>query len=138
MISDLDELSWPAYDLIAKNGFQYTRRSFNLTKKVGVIMSSRGCPFKCAFCFKATFGNQMRRRSPKSVVAEMQWQIEKFGVSEFQFLDDLFAVNSKWLNEFFRELDSQGIRIPWKCLSRVNSVQRADLVKMYQHGCYGI
>jgi radical SAM superfamily enzyme YgiQ (UPF0313 family) len=73
-----------------------------------------------------------------SVVAEMQWQIDRFGVTEFQFLDDLFAVNSKWLNEFFQELDRQSIKIPWKCLSRVNSVSKVDLVKMYQHGCYGI
>jgi len=138
MIDNIDELSFPAYDLIVKNGFQYARRSFNLTNKIGVIMSSRGCPFHCAFCFKATFGNRLRRRSPENVVAEIQWQIDQFGVTEFQFVDDLFAVNSKWLNEFFQELENQSVKVPWKCLSRVDSVKKADLVKMYQHGCYGI
>ncbi|MDJ0818550.1 MAG: radical SAM protein [Desulfobacterales bacterium] len=138
MIADLDDLCLPAYDLIFDKGFRYRRRSFTLTHKVGVIMSSRGCPFNCAFCFKATFGNKLRRRSPQKVVAEMMWQIECFGVTEFQFLDDLFAVNSKWLHEFHQELDRQKVKIPWKCLSRVNSVTQTDLIQMYQHGCYGL
>lgn len=137
-IKSLDDIPFPAYDLIVKNGFKYSRRSFNLTDNVGVIMSSRGCPFHCAFCFKATFGNYLRRRSPENVVAEMEWQIEEFGITEFQFLDDLFAINSKWLNQFLIELDRKKLRIPWKCLSRVNSAKKEDLIKMHQHGCYGV
>lgn len=138
LINNLDEIPFPAYDLLKKNGFKYSRRSFNLTDNIGVIMSSRGCPFNCVFCFKATFGNKLRRRSPQNVVAEMQWQMKKFGVKEFQFLDDLFAINSKWLNEFFNELNKQDVRVPWKCLSRVDSAKEEDFRKMYKHGCYGI
>jgi radical SAM superfamily enzyme YgiQ (UPF0313 family) len=42
------------------------------------------------------------------------------------------------LDEFSAELDRQNIEIPWKCLARVNSVKRNDLVKMHTHGCYGV
>jgi anaerobic magnesium-protoporphyrin IX monomethyl ester cyclase len=138
LIENLDEMPFPAYALLKNNGFTYARRSFNATDKVGAIISSRGCPFNCVFCFKATFGSKLRRRSAKNVVAEMAWQMKEFGVEEFQFLDDLFAVNSKWLNEFFDELDKQNIRVPWKCLARVTSVSKDDLLKMRGHGCYGV
>jgi anaerobic magnesium-protoporphyrin IX monomethyl ester cyclase len=138
LINNLDEIPFPAFELLKKNGFRYSRRSFNLTDNVGVIMSSRGCPFNCAFCFKATFGNRLRRRSPQNVVNEMQWQIKEFSVKEFQFLDDLFAVNSNWLNKFFDELNNQNLKVPWKCLSRVNSVNEEDFRNMHKHGCYGI
>lgn len=138
LIGDLDEIPFPAYDLLKKKGFRYSRRSFNVTDRVGAIISSRGCPFDCVFCFKATFGNKLRRRSTENVVAEMVWQVKEFGVEEFQFLDDLFAINSRWLNEFFNELDRQNVKVPWKCLARVTSAAEGDLRKMYSHGCYGV
>lgn len=138
LIKNLDEIPFPAYDLLKIQDFKYARRSLNLTDNVGVIFSSRGCPASCDFCFKATFGSELRHRSPQNVVAEMQWQMQKFGVEEFQFVDDLFAINTKWLNEFFDELDRQNIKVPWKCLARVNSIKKSDLKKMYEHGCYGV
>ena len=138
LIEDLDEIPLPAFDLLKTHRFQYTRRSFNISNRIGVIISSRGCPFNCSFCFKSTFGTELRRRSPQRVVAEMKWQIEVLGVEEIQFLDDLFAINSKWLNDFFDELLRQDVKVPWKCLARVTSVTEDDLLKMRKHGCYGV
>jgi anaerobic magnesium-protoporphyrin IX monomethyl ester cyclase len=138
LLVNLDDIPFPAYDLLRKNGFSYGRRSLNLTDNVGVILSSRGCPASCDFCFKATFGSKLRRRSSQNVVAEMKWQMEEFGVEEFQFVDDLFAINPKWLDGFFAELRQENVNVPWKCLSRVNSVKEDDFKKMYEHGCYGV
>jgi len=114
------------------------QRGLDLGGKVGPIISSRGCPWNCVFCFKAIFGRHYRRRSPQNVVAEMKWQINEFGVNEFEFLDDLFAVNRRWLDEFCEELDKNHINVPWRCHGRVNSLGREHMLKLREHGCYQI
>lgn len=138
LLDNLDLIPYPSFDLIKKHDFKYARRAFEIFEEKGVVLTSRGCPARCDFCFKATFGNKLRRRSPRNVVAEMIWQIEELGVKEFQFVDDLFAVNSKWLMEFFDELSRNKVSVPWKCLARVNSVTDSEMREMKKYGCYGI
>ncbi|MBI4682549.1 MAG: cobalamin B12-binding domain-containing protein [Nitrospirae bacterium] len=138
LINDLDTILFPAFDLVRKHNFQYAARAFEMSRHKGAIITSRGCPSKCEFCFKATFGSRLRRRSPGNVAAEMAWQMKEFGIKEFQFVDDLFAVSSRWLNDFFMELKKQDINVPWKCLSRVNTIKEDDIREMKTRGCYGI
>lgn len=138
LISNLDEIPFPAYDLIEKHRYEYYRRILTLRKKVGSIITSRGCPFECTFCFKATFGRSYRRRSPQNVVREMKWLMDEFGIEEFHFLDDIFTLKRDWLYEFFSELDKNHIEVPWRCLTRADSLKEEDFIKMKQHGCYQV
>ena len=48
-------------------------------------MTSRGCPWNCAFCTKDIFGKTLRFRSPENVVGEVQEVIDKFGIHDFLF-----------------------------------------------------
>jgi len=136
LIDNLDKIPFPAFDLITKNN--YIRRSLSIGNKLGVIVSSRGCPFQCIFCFKGTFGRRYRQRSPQNIIKEMKWQIDEFGVDEFQFVDDLFTLDSQWLNDFFMELEKNDLHLPWKCAARVDSVTRDSLGQLKRHGCYGV
>lgn len=138
LLDNLDLIPFPAFDLIRKHNYKYTKRAFEIYENKGVIITSRGCPSKCEFCFKATFGSKLRRRTPQNVVAEMIWQIKELGAKEFQFVDDLFAVNPRWLRDFFYELERNKINVPWKCLSRVTTVKENEIKEMKAHGCYGI
>lgn len=138
LISNLDEIPFPAHDLIEKHGYEYYRRLLTLGKKVGSIITSRGCPFKCTFCFKATFGKSYRQRSPQNVVREMKWQMDEFGIDEIHFLDDIFTLKRDWLYEFLSELEKNHIEVPWRCLVRVDSLKEEDFIKMKQHGCYQV
>ncbi len=133
-IEDLDSIPFPAFDLI--KDFNYLYDTFVQGRRVATMVSSRGCPYKCVFCNRSVFKSKYRRRSPGNVVAEMKYQIEKFGVDEIYFMDDLFAIQREWLDEFYRELDKNNIRIPWKCLGRVDALSKEDFIKMRTHGCY--
>src|SRR5579872_7351497 len=69
-------------------------------------MSARGCPYRCSYCCEATLkdvysGDQfLRRRSPADFVAELARAKQQFGITEFAFEDEIFAMNLKWLQEF--------------------------------------
>ncbi|MEC7640652.1 MAG: radical SAM protein [Nitrospinota bacterium] len=64
------------------------------TKRFMSIVTSRGCPFKCTYCHDL-FGKSIQYRSPEVVLDEMEHLIQKYGVQEFQILDDVFNVNMK-------------------------------------------
>lgn len=133
-IKDLDTLPFPAWDLI--KDFRYCYDKVTIGNKVGVLVSSRGCPYKCAFCNKAVFGTTYRRRSPKNVVAEIEYQISTLGINEIYFVDDLFVFDRKWLEEFYLEKKKRRIKIPWKCLGRVDQLELKDYEKMQRNGCF--
>ncbi|MBW2657577.1 MAG: B12-binding domain-containing radical SAM protein, partial [Deltaproteobacteria bacterium] len=59
------------------------------------LMTSRGCPYACAYC-ASRFLNPMRMvRSPANVMAEIEFWHRKEGVVDFAFYDDALLVNSK-------------------------------------------
>ena len=87
----MDSLPFPAYDVIdveaykrlAPPGFIYKRRRY------ASLMTSRGCPFGCAYCHNV-HGRSYRYRSAENVVAEIKQLNDAYGVEEFVILDDLF------------------------------------------------
>ncbi len=134
-IVDLDTIPMPAHELTT--GFSYNYSMFRVGKKVATIMSSRGCPFDCSFCAaKAVWRNSFRRRSPDNVAAEIELLIGTYGHDEIYFMDDLFAVDKKWLDNFYATMKKRAIDVPWKCLGRVDLLSLADYQKMADNGCY--
>lgn len=134
LLKNLDELPFPAYDLIQK--YDYKLSQISIGKKTGLVITSRGCPYQCTFCHKGTFGLEYRRRSPENVVKEIKRLIEEFGYDEIYFVDDLFTLNKPWLYRFFELLDKEKLVFPWKCLGRVDSLVQEDYHEMKKHGCY--
>ncbi|NUN11915.1 radical SAM protein [Candidatus Micrarchaeota archaeon] len=52
------------------------------------LLTSRGCPYGCKFCVvPATNQRLWRFRSAKNIVDEMQYWVEKLGVSDFHWED---------------------------------------------------
>lgn len=133
-IKDLDAISYPAYDLIKKFSYSYDKFAFG--KRVGITVSSRGCPYNCTFCNKAVFGNRYRRRSPGNVIDEIKLQKELLGIDEIYFVDDLFVTDQGWLETFFEAYQKSELNLPWKCLGRVDQVDEPVYRKMKKHGCF--
>lgn len=136
LVENLDDLPFPAYELSKEFNYQFD--PVRKGERIATIMSSRGCPYNCAFCCKAVFGNSYRKRSPQNVVAEIIYQRDYLGASEIYFMDDLFANDKVWLDSFYNELEKNNIDLPWKCLARVRGLDLDDYIKMERHGCYVI
>ncbi|MBI1935316.1 B12-binding domain-containing radical SAM protein [Candidatus Woesearchaeota archaeon] len=66
---------------------------------------SRGCPYKCTFCgvpriHEAKNYYIVRRKNVDKIVEELKYLVSKFPVKVFNFDDDLFTLNFKWLMDF--------------------------------------
>jgi radical SAM superfamily enzyme YgiQ (UPF0313 family) len=103
------------------------------------MIASRGCPFRCAYCWVPTsFGKSLRYHSPQRVIKEMRILKEEYGADSLRFWDDSFTANKKWINEFCALLIDEKLKIPWSCLTRVDLVNLDILKKLKEAGCYQI
>ncbi|MFH1473787.1 MAG: radical SAM protein [Candidatus Aenigmatarchaeota archaeon] len=135
-IKDLDSLPFPARHLFK---FREYRSEFHRHNVVGDILTSRGCPFNCNFCYKAVFGRQYRVRSAKNVVREWK-DIINMGYEEIGIIDDNFSVDQKRAIDICNMITKQKLNVDWTATNglRVDSVS-ADLFKaMKKSGCYRI
>ena len=57
------------------------------------IMTSRGCPYRCAFCCKTKTTSGVRYRSPGSIFAELGHLRDEYGIRHFRIVDDAFTLD---------------------------------------------
>jgi anaerobic magnesium-protoporphyrin IX monomethyl ester cyclase len=103
------------------------------------LVTSRGCPYACTFCFEAgRFGLKFRAQSVDRVIEEIKYLQKEYGVREINFWDDIFLVNKKWIYALCDALEREKIDIVWTCESRVDHVDPELLKRIAQVGCYSI
>ncbi|NQU41751.1 B12-binding domain-containing radical SAM protein [bacterium] len=89
----------------------------------GSLMTSRGCPYKCAFCSTTHFwGHRVRNRPIGDVIEDLRDLVEVYGITHVMFWDDLFTVQKERLRDFAQALEEAGLsgRLTFSCDSRAN------------------
>ncbi|MDY6825324.1 MAG: cobalamin-dependent protein [Thermodesulfobacteriota bacterium] len=143
-IEDLDSLPFPARDLLPmetyfKAGMPmafHWRRLRNVP-----IVSSRGCPYRCKFCSSYLhWGKRFRKRSPESVLAEIEHLRDAFDVQELKWQDDNLTADRKRARAIFQGMIDRGLAMPWNTPNGVAIWTLDDemLGLMKQSGCYEI
>jgi anaerobic magnesium-protoporphyrin IX monomethyl ester cyclase len=101
------------------------------------MMTSQGCPYKCAFCSKNY--PTVRFRSPESVRAEIKYLRDDFGFTAIAFPEDLFILDKKRTEIICGHLKDMGMY--WRCLVRADTVVRhgeAFIRMMADSGCRAV
>jgi len=132
----LDSLPLPARHLLGDkqggNIFAYKRQY----KKGGstIILTSRGCPYHCAFCSSPFFSNnKVRFRNPQNVVDEIQSVINTYGIRQFRISDEMFLADKKRVIEICNLIGP--LDISWRISTRVKPVDPEIFTMMYETGC---
>ncbi len=90
-IENLDDLPFPDV-------------TFFSNQSVFQVVSGRGCPYKCTFCFQSGHGLKFRFRSASNVLKEIIGVLETLPVVGFDFIDDAFIVDPKRCMEIAKGL----------------------------------
>jgi anaerobic magnesium-protoporphyrin IX monomethyl ester cyclase len=137
-VENLDELPPPAYELVDME-FYLKRRFLEPWLKPPVlgILSSKGCPFRCAFCYNFSRSSKVRYFSAKRVVEDLIFLHEKYGISNVFFQDDEFLINRERLIELAKLFRERGISkwIRWGCQARVTTLNKEVLALVESMGC---
>jgi anaerobic magnesium-protoporphyrin IX monomethyl ester cyclase len=121
-LDDIDLIEFPDREIYAKHKDE-------VDFSVVYVLTSRGCPYKCTFCFEEEqqklfkgLGNYVRIRTPENIFAEINSAVaEKFEFGHVMFIDDVFGLNKVWLYDFLEKYKKE-VNLPFI------SVLRADLI----------
>lgn len=131
-VPKIEQILRPARDLLPNEKYRYLLSS---KKRVGTMITSRGCPFRCSFCDKSVSGSSWRARKASDVVDEMQDMIENFDIGFINIYDDNFLLNRRRVLEICQEILRRSLRVSWKCEGRVDGVDQELLSWMERAGC---
>jgi radical SAM superfamily enzyme YgiQ (UPF0313 family) len=125
-IEDLDSIPFPARHLV----------DVNVYENGGLIVTGRGCPYRCQFCAAGPLsGYRYRLRSIPNVIAELSECHHKFGLKDFFFADSTFTAYPERTKEMCEAILSLDFPITWLCGSRANVVTAELLNLMAEAGC---
>jgi len=132
-IDDLDGIAFPARHLVDME--EYARRWRGRHGHYGLsIMSSRGCPYSCAFCSRPVFGRAVRRRSVENVVAELRELRLRFGADRVRFADDILPLDKGWVLELCRVIEEEDLGLEFECLARTDLMDAEVIAAMARAG----
>lgn len=121
-IADLDDLPFPARDLIDLSGYSQTRLGY---RSLTSMHTSRGCPYGCNFCSSTRFdGARWRARSSESVLAELEYVVCDLGYGAVSFMDDNFTGSPERIHEICDGILRKGLDVHWWCFCRVDTIVR--------------
>lgn len=136
-MKELKDLPWP------------DRQAIDLTKYIDVwkkrhghstvsVSTQRGCPYTCKWCSTAVYGQSYRRRPAADVVRELKWIKETYNPDNIWFVDDVFTVSHKWLDEFCQLMIEVNLNLEFECITRAERLNEEVLAKMKKAGCFRI
>jgi len=123
-IENLDALPPPARHLI--NLDDYRRMKFG-GRDITPLITSRGCPYRCAFCASSHFfGTKVRARSVASVLDELEKIYHEHHFNAVAFVDDTFNLFPKRVIEICHGIRERNLDLWWWCLSRIDLLLRNE------------
>lgn len=134
-IKDMDSLPFPAWHLFDMDRYLARMKG----RKVAPVLSSRGCPFGCIFCYRGpAAGKTFRARSPEKIIEEIKLLHERYGIGDILFVDDIFTLNQKRAERICDLIIENGLDISWRCQTRADCLNIDLLRKMKDSHCIDI
>jgi len=136
LVPDLDSLPFPDRRLTDYKKHSCALGAGGLSTS---ILSSRGCPFQCKYCYINV--RQYRLRSLDNLLAEIK-ECLTLGIEEYFFMDDLFNISKERILGFCQRVLQEGLKIKWCFRGRIDQIDEAVLQAARRAGCsrihYGI
>ncbi len=136
LIPDLNALPMPAYDLFPMD--KYVGHTY--WKPFAELMTSRGCPGKCHFCYEWALYDprtatkdftSWRGLKGKRIVDELDVLEKQYGITTVVFQDDAFNTDTQAMVEFCEEKLKRGNKIDWVCLGRADQwISQHDILPL--------
>lgn len=149
LIADLDEIAWRDFTTHEHKYFIYGKKIAEGDPMKGdpvfQMMGSRGCIYKCSYCYNSTYKKAIypgqkwfRVRSPQSMVDEIKAAREHWDMKRVRFDDEVFNFQKAWVEEFC-EIYPREVGLPFEIFiepklvneERMTMLRDAGLVNVY-------
>ena len=141
LIKDVDSIPFPAYHLFPIDYYRLLRMPHATNSDfVMPVLSGRGCPFKCNFCYRLDKG--FRPRSNEKIINEILLLKRMYGITYITFSDELLMSSAERTVSLCEDFIKAKLNIKWCCNGRLNFATPEVLSLIKQAGCvfinYGI
>lgn len=104
------------------------------------VHTSRGCPFRCGFCYNTAFNKRSwRYKKSEKVLDEIEYVVKLTGAKRISFTwEDEFFISVERVREICAGLIERKIGVEWESFCRFDSFQKVDdnlLGLMEKSGC---
>ena len=152
--SNLDDIPYAAIDLLESDPYGYniledyikvpvwgteannSSATPFVMKRSLTTVSSRGCPYACAFCYRGAQGERnYGMRSAEHIAIQIKEYVDKYNLDFIGFPDDNFAVDKRRIDKMvpvFKEFGVDHIR--WGTHTRMDEADERAY-KMAESGC---
>ncbi len=139
LITDLDQLPFPARELLGDANLYIPPPATYRRKPVAVLMTSRGCSRRCIYCFQIDKERKsgIRYRSVKSVLEEIEYCIKQ-GYREIKFIDDTLAADYDRAMRIAHGIKERELDFTWFASACVNQVDKPLLQAFKDAGCWAV
>ncbi len=126
-VPDLDSLAHP------------DRSMMNSATKLNALLS-RGCPFRCVFCFSTQRWGKIRYFSPGYVCEEIERILRVTDRGMVKFWDDLFATSFSRLQAIHTALEASKLlgQFQFTCNARSNLLTEDTVRLLKEMGCVSV
>lgn len=136
-IEDLDSLPHPAYHLLPMHNYKPSIGNYKRLPAISII-TSRGCPGRCTFCYTGVSGKRTRFRSAENIIDEIKLLIKDYKIRDVSFYDDTFTAHRENVLQLCNLLRKEKLNISWSCMSRIDMIDPTLLKEMGAAGCHQI
>jgi radical SAM superfamily enzyme YgiQ (UPF0313 family) len=137
LVRNLDSLGFPDRSVL------YDAQSLYRDSPRKVVLTQRGCPMMCSFCFHhawkakvygASNKEYVRKRSVDHVIAEVLDIRAHYPLRFVHFLDDIFNLRGDWLAEFCERWPRE-IGLPFDVILMANMTKEEHIEQLASAGC---
>jgi len=137
LVKNIDELPLPNRKKIDIAAYQSVWKKHHGSDAISVS-TMRGCPYTCRWCSRAVYGLSYRRRSPVKVIDELENIQTDYHPDTLWFVDDVFTISHKWMNEFTNELKRRNLKINYECITRSDRMNEEVISMLKDSGCFRV
>jgi len=119
---DLSKVPIPRWNIAKLNNYLYNN----------IVVTSRGCPYKCNFCYNSSaYADSTFRNRPINTVID---EINQLETKQIMFIDDNFIGNPKWTLEFVQKI--KPLKLTWHAAVSTNIIHHKYLIDEFaESGC---
>lgn len=130
-VEDLDALPFPRWDQFDTRRFRY-----DIVTGSGItlpMLGSRGCPYTCNYC-PYLVNAKYRVRTPESIVDEIRYLTEKYGIRGIAFRDPNLTFDKERAHQFAELLLRHNLSIRWGMEARTDRLDPELVQLLFRSG----
>ncbi len=134
LIGDLDTLPFPDRELLCEYPQFYNA-------DVRSIMASRGCPYRCSYCYNNQYqqmykglGKLLRVRSTENIIEECVELKNVYRAKMIHFFDDIFPFQPEWVEDFAEQYKKK-VSLPFLTNTSFNVCTEHYVSSLSRAGC---